>query len=257
MNNKQLELDYKLIIEINNNNYDKTRELIKHGANVNTNININNQIPLLIAINNEDNLDKKNSIVDLLLINKANIYFEISKNQTILDYVIISDKRELLKKLIYFGADINKIKSIIYSVYFDHLHITRILLQNNVDITKVDFFGNTALMLASESEKPNSLLIIKDICTYASNKYINIINYINKSGETALDLASNLEKKDYLISCGAKSFKKLSDKMCDICIYDKINIIIRPCNHGICKLCLSKIHICPFCRGEIKETIKI
>ena len=256
MNSEKL-INEKFINAILDDNYKDTSELIKQGANVNT--IICGSTALEFAVKNEIRYNSINekSIVDLLLINNADIYQLNRSNYTVLQYVISTDERASLKKLIHYGADVNKVNSLIFATYNDHLHTVRILLQNNVDITMVDNYRNNAIMLATELDKPNALDIIKDICVYASNKYIDIINHKNKFGETALDLATNQEIKEYLISQGAKSYKKIEDEKCVICIYDKINVIMEPCNHMVCKACLSKINKCPFCRGEIKNFIYV
>jgi len=256
MNSNKL-ISEKLINAILDDNYKDTSELIKQGANVNT--LICGSSVLEWAINNQIKYNKveDKTIVDLLLINNADIYQLNRSNYTVLEYVIHTDQRASLKKLIHYGANINKVKSLIFATYHDHVHTVRILLQNDVDITMVDNYGNNAIMLSTELDKPNALYIIKDICIYASNKYIDIINHINKYGETALDLATNQEIKEYLISQGAKSYKKIEDEKCVICVYDKINVIIEPCKHIVCKACLSKVNICPFCRGEIKNFIYV
>lgn len=247
----QLSLDTQFTFAVLSDNYNETLKLIKMGANIN--IVMYNNCALYNAIYNERrhiNSDNE-TIADLLLKHNATI------TNKVIDYVISADLRNSLKKLIYYGADVNKTKSLIYASYLDYLHIVRILLQSNADITMVDRYGNNSLILACELDKPNAFAIIKDLCTVASNKYIDIINHVNNHGETALDLVKNQEIKEFLVSKGAKSFKKIKDSTCDICIYEKINMIIEPCKHMICNLCLSKINKCPFCRGEIENKILI
>jgi ankyrin repeat protein len=201
-------LDRKLIHAITDNNYDLVESLIKIGADVNT--REFNDPPLFHAIYREaqTNNNRKKSIVDLLLESKADMYQRIRGKFNILDYIIYTDKRDALKKLICYGADLNKTHTLLFAVIQDHLHIVRILLNNDVDITACDTYGNNAIMLASKLDKPNALDIIKDICMVASINDIDIINDTNKEGDTALDLGANKEIKKYLISQGGKSFKK-------------------------------------------------
>jgi ankyrin repeat protein len=244
-------LDRKLIHAIKDNNYDLVESLIKIGADVNTRVYDDPPLFHAIYMEAQTNKNRKKSIVDLLLESKADMYQRIRSKFNIVDYVIYTDKRDAFKKLIFYGADLNKTHTLLFAVFKDHLHIVRILLNNDVDITARDRYGNNAIMLATELDKPNALDIIKDICMVASINDIDIINNTNKDGDTALDLGSNKEIKKFLISQGAKSLKKITDKTCNICIYNKINIIIEPCKHGICNECLPKVNRCPFCRGEI------
>jgi hypothetical protein len=50
-------------------------------------------------------------------------------------------------------------------------------------------------------------------------------------------------------------------EICEICMYKKNLITIKPCNHNMCKECyfkimkLSETKVCPFCREKITNGI--
>lgn len=43
------------------------------------------------------------------------------------------------------------------------------------------------------------------------------------------------------------------DEQCKICFFQKSNVMLLPCEHDLCHLCLKQISICPFCRADIKD----
>ena len=47
---------------------------------------------------------------------------------------------------------------------------------------------------------------------------------------------------------------KISEQDCILCVDDRANIMLKPCQHtGFCEQCSWKLDICPICRTDIQE----
>lgn len=63
--------------------------------------------------------------------------------------------------------------------------------------------------------------------------------------------------KDMYISARAfisNEFTDYVDARCNICVVNRKDVVLIPCGHTVCHVCVDKINICPQCRRDIHTT---
>lgn len=102
-----------------------------------------------------------------------------------------------------------------------------------------------------EKSSKDSFLNSKKILKFKTKSYlIKNIYDINSRNQSGIEL-ENLN--DSMVT---------SDKLCSICFYNKINILMLPCRHyAICLDCSKQLRVntnkCPICRIEIKTMVRL
>ncbi|QGM48782.1 ankyrin repeat protein [Magpiepox virus] len=132
--------------------------LINKSTDVNTR-NIDNEVPLYKAMNITDN-KIHNEIVDILLINGADVNITNNNGYTPSHKAVFTSNWLTVKKLIYHGANINAKDETdkITLHYSRNQQITKLLIQHGADINLQDVYGYSPIFMFDNPESINALL---------------------------------------------------------------------------------------------------
>ena len=162
---------------------------------------------------------------------------------------------EIAELLILSGANVNCTNSIKntplhLACLYGHFEVTKILLQNDVSMTKKNITGKTALDIAKDKnhKKIYRMIYEKMVSTLSTSE--NQIENVEEHREIKRMIFDKLEYSP-------------EQKNCVVC-YDPRNgtFVLQPCGHAkTCETCSLKIvnesKICPMCRGHVTKYQKI
>ena len=129
-------------------------------------------------------------IIDYLLTKNMNIDISNNKKETALIYACQHDREDLVFLLVKKGANINSYdymddSPLLWASYNRNLNMTKFLIENGADIYHQYKDKKNALMWASKRGDSN---IVKYLLQFMTE-----INTVDKFGNTAYDLSSNIE----------------------------------------------------------------
>jgi len=220
--------DTFLIDATRENNYEVILKLIERKININAKNNLD-QTAWLIAKNND-----YEDIWCLLEKNHASItnenFLEYGKHKLIT--AIENKNSESIEKLILKGANVNceyyKESALIYSIYYNLPHVSKMLIDNNADVNCTDKSGMHCLIYSIYYNQP-------DVSEMIINKGANV-NCSDKSGMPCLIYA--LYKGQY------DTAKLLINKSANVnCEYNKESALIYSIYYnqpGISELLINK-----------------
>lgn len=124
------------------------------------------------------------------------------------------------------------------------------------------------IKLYSKKEKASLILGVLDKFGNKDFKYVKMLSDLVEQfdqDEHITDEAAELkEKTTKMLSIRSvfslcKDADVMSSYMCFVCLERPVNMFIDPCAHVICEECSarSSLHVCPFCRGSVRQYRKM
>ena len=122
--------------------------------------------------------------------------------------------------------------------------------------------------LHSKKEKASDMLSIIDKFGNKDVKYVEMLSQIVEQfdkDEGISDSATELKEKTTKMLSMRNVFSLCKDAdvmsayMCFVCLERPVNMFIDPCGHVICGQCSARsaLHVCPFCRGSVRQYKKM
>ena len=122
--------------------------------------------------------------------------------------------------------------------------------------------------LHSKKEKASHILSIIDKFGNKDVKYVEMLTQLVEQfdkDEGISAMAEELKEKTTKMLSMRNVFSLCKDAdvmsayMCFLCLERPVNMFIDPCGHVICEQCSmrSALHVCPFCRGSVRQYRKM
>jgi hypothetical protein len=116
--------------------------------------------------------------------------------------------------------------------------------------------NNYPLRIARSKGYTDIIIILLDHFSATLHSYGTLINPLNGSVSTIMTFVMNIFSSNTGIESGEVKYSNIeSDKECQVCYSETINIKYNSCNHELCKDCMDRWRItnttCPFCRTRV------
>lgn len=120
----------------------------------------------------------------------------------------------------------------------------------------------------SKKEKASLMLSIIDKFGNKDVKYVEMLTQLVEQfdkDEGISAMAEELKEKTTKMLSMRNVFSLCKDAdvmsayMCFLCLERPVNMFIDPCGHVICEQCSTRsaLHVCPFCRGSVRQYRKM
>lgn len=198
------EINAKLIEASKNGNLHEIYRLVKLGANINTKQDLQSPLTLTIA-------HKQNEAAKYLALIGADVNAKNKYNAAYscpLSAAVEMGNKEMVIKLIKMGAHIDgtdkRLTPLHIAISKNNLEITQLLLEQNPDLNRLDYFGNSYIIRATLYSK---LKILKLLVDHGAN-----VNSRDAEGNTALLLSIK-----YWGYSSEEERVKSRDKLIEVC----------------------------------------
>jgi hypothetical protein len=147
-------------------------------------------------------------------------------------------------------------------------------LFDTIDSLKKDYLDVVAEVLTgymnmhAKKEKASLMLSVLDKLGNKDVKYVELLREVVEQFDRDECITEDAEKlKEKTIEMLSlrnvfslcKDADVMSSYMCFVCLERPVNVFIDPCGHVICEQCSerSALHVCPFCRGSVRQYRKM
>jgi hypothetical protein len=147
-------------------------------------------------------------------------------------------------------------------------------MMDSIEILKKEYLNLVSEVLIgymnmhAKKEKASHMLSVLDKLGNKDVKYVEMLREVVEQfdrDECITEDAEKLkEKTTKMLSLRnvfslCKDADVMSAYMCFVCLERPVDVFIDPCGHVICEQCSvrSALHVCPFCRGSVRQYRKM
>ena len=157
---------------------------------------------------------------------------------------------------------------------FEEPIATKHEMMDSIEILKKEYLNLVSEVLIgymnmhAKKEKASHMLSVLDKLGNKDVKYVEMLREVVEQfdrDECITEDAEKLkEKTTKMLSLRnvfslCKDADVMSAYMCFVCLERPVDVFIDPCGHVICEQCSvrSALHVCPFCRGSVRQYRKM